>query len=266
MFSIFRRELVSSEEADWLFDVYRWLLRNLGGWNDFATQPLVLPNDEFFPVSRALSGHALAEALFSRVREHARLSEWPVVLAPHGDGARVRSLMPGVPYQEQSSGAAGSFAVNERGQVVITYSPSLLHDASALIATMSHELAHYLMHTVEEPPPGGPDAEEHATDVCCAFIGFGVFAANAAFSFSQFQDGNTMGWQASRQGYLDQRMLAYSLAIFLESRGLDESVALPHLTTNPRSYLRSALRSIRKHRRSDLSSLREISEPASDAR
>ena len=86
-------------------------------------------------------------------------------------------------------GTAGTFSVDCKRRVRLTYSLMTLQDPAQFVATMAHELAHHLMHSVEDLPPGGGAEEEFATDVCVAFLGFGVFAANGAVTFRQFQDG-----------------------------------------------------------------------------
>lgn len=186
------------------------------------------------------------------------MSEWPLSLRMHQDEAHAGELLRGTPHSATSSSAMGTFRVDHQGAVTITHSRRGLDDPMSFVATMAHELAHYLMHTVEALPPGGADAEEPATDVCCAFLGFGVFAANAAFSFSQFSDGQMAGWEARRQGYLDEPMLAMALGVFLELRRIDESAVLPLLKTNPRAYLRRALKLLRAKRRADIARLRGV--------
>ena len=71
-----------------------------------------------------------------------------------------------------------------------------------MVATFAHELSHYLTATAPEPPPGGWDNWEFATDICASFLGFGIFVANSAFSFNQYTEVDSQGWQSSRGGYL----------------------------------------------------------------
>lgn len=246
MLSSRKRELVPPENIEWLFDIHEWLLRNLGGWTDFEKQQLVLPNDAFFPLHQNLPAQEFATALFDKAKEHARMWGWPVSLSAHCDLAPADQYLGGLPYLSRSTGAAGTFAMTSKGDAKITYSENSVEDPMSFIAAMAHELAHYLMHTIEEVMPGGDDVEELATDVCSSFLGFGIFAANAACSFAQYQDGRMIGWRAKRQGYLDERMLVFSLAIFLQSREIDASVVYRFLKINPRNYLKKAVRSLRK--------------------
>jgi hypothetical protein len=133
--------------------------------------------------------------------------------------------------------------------------PSKLDDPMGFVATMAHELGHYSMSRFRGEPPGGDEALEPATDVCAVFLGFGVFMANSAFTFQQFHDGRVQGWRTSQLGYLDEKALAYALALFLPLRGLDAGEARRHLKDNPRSYVKHALRHLEKERRDDVARL-----------
>src|SRR5260221_7461494 len=81
---ISRSALPESSTIDWLFDVYEWLLAETGGFDAFkARQRLVLPTDEFFPVSPALETHDFAREMFELTRSHAGLSHLNCELVPH---------------------------------------------------------------------------------------------------------------------------------------------------------------------------------------
>lgn len=256
----FSSELIPEDAGDWIFAVYAWLMQRRGGWQELDEQPLILPTEEFYPPTRGLTDDPLAQDLLLLTKQHAGLEDWPTTLEAHEDDPATKELLGAVPHEsvDGGTGAAGTFLLDGEKGARLTYSPRMLRDPAQFVATMAHELAHYLMHSIEDPPPGGWEAEEHATDVCAGFLGFGVFAANGAVSFRQFQDGALQGWESSRQGYLSEEMLAYSLAVFLAAKDLSEKPVLPHLKTNPRSYLKRALADIRKRRRDEIAMLRSI--------
>lgn len=259
MLAWLKAPFIKEDEITWLFEVYRWLLEHFGGFAAFGETSLVLPTPEFFPSLDALSGEDLAQALFDVAARHAGMEDWPVVLVEHDDGLNMREVLGRLPGEYAGAGgAAGTFGISD-GEVEITYSPSQLENPVAFVATMAHELAHYLMATSSSPVPGGDALEEHATDVCSTFLGFGIFAANSAFQFSQFTDGEMVGWSTSRLGYLDERMHAASLAVFAELLDIDDSLVRPHLKTNPRSYFRKARRQIRKRHGAEIDRLRSMS-------
>jgi len=139
----------------------------------------------------------------------------------------------------------GTFQVQTEGKsarVLISYNPGLAGDHSALVATFAHELGHYLMSTAASPPPGGWELHELHTDIAAVYLGFGIFLANSARSFGQFQSAGEMGWASRTQGYLSEGALVTSLVIFQKMAGADPSDAVPFL----KSYLRKDLTSADK--------------------
>ena len=241
----------------WILDTFDWLLLETGGWQPFDETPLVLPTDEFFPVSGR--GHELATRLLELVKKHAGMEEWDCRLVAQADAPNDREMFGRIPMQSTgASGPAGTFSFNPRSQQVkLTYSPRLLTNPMQLVATLAHELAHYLIGTTSEPPPGGVQMLEPATDIGAVFIGHGIFAANAAFHYQQYQDGNMHGWEYSRQGYLDEQALAYALGVFIRLKGIDGKAAAHHLKDNPRAYLKDALKDLDRNRGGDITDLRE---------
>jgi hypothetical protein len=251
---IARSALPEASLIDWIFDVYDWLLEETGGIVRFAERPLVLPTTDFFPLDDDLEGEELAHALYDAAREHAGLSDCRCRLEAHEEEEPLP--LSAAFGAMKSRGAAGTFSRHGARDGVITYAPSKLDDPAGFVATMAHELGHFLMSRFRGEPPGGDEALEPATDICAVFMGFGVFQANSAFQFQQFQDGNMQGWRTSRLGYLDEKALSYALAIFLALRGLDAAEARRHLKDNPRSYLKHALRHLEKERAAELDELR----------
>jgi len=258
---ISRSDLPEDATVDWLFAVFGWLLEETGGYQAFrARAKLVLPTDEFFPISANLEGHDLALSLFTAAREHAGLAGRACKLIPHEEGPTTRDLLGDVPYGESSKeGAAGAFHGAAASEGLISYAPSGLRDPEAFVATMAHELGHYIIHSFSEPAPGGEEAREPATDVCAIFLGFGVFTANAAFRFEQHQTAYTQGWSYRRLGYLGERPLSYGLAIFLALLGLEVRAVVGKLRDNPYGYVKTALKHLAKEGSGELARLRAIS-------
>ena len=122
--------------------------------------------------------------------------------------------------------------------MTITYNPALSDDPTALIATFAHELGHYLMSTARSDPPGGWELHELHTDLAAVHLGFGLFLANSARSFSQFQSAGMMGWSSRSQGYLSEGALTTALVIVERLSGRDPGAAAPYL----KDYLQKDLR------------------------
>lgn len=221
------KPFLDSDDEVWQLDTWEWLLRMLGGPADLARSPLVTPSREFFPPAEA-EGHDRAEYILGLVKRHARLDEWEcrLVAQPKRPEARVGELT--ALKFESGHMPLGTFGV-DGNQVVITYDPDSVKNPVTLVATLAHELGHYLLATLPEPPPGGAENLEFATDLVTVYLGFGLFGANAAFHFEQYQDVMSQGWSTSRQGYLSQREWCFALAVFFALRDLEISDAKPFL-------------------------------------
>ncbi|TLU67496.1 hypothetical protein FE810_00640 [Thalassotalea litorea] len=113
-----------------------------------------------------------------------------------------------------------------------------------MIATFAHELAHYLTASAKQEPPGGWENWEFATDITATFLGFGVFMANSAFNFRQYTDSDSQGWQASRNGYLTEAEHVFSLALFIQLKGISPATVTPFLKSHLRKMLKKALAEI----------------------
>jgi hypothetical protein len=238
MLSLFAPKLpIDADELEWQLATFKWLGREFG---PAGNAPLVLPTPQTFPPTRR-QGHGRIEDLFAAVKAAAGLADWPCELRP---GAGERPAQVGTGLLLRHLGApppCGTFMVEgEDGarRVVITYNPSLAGDTTAMIATFAHELGHYLMSTAKTAPPGGWELHELHTDIAAVYLGFGVFLANSARTFSQFQSAGEMGWSSRSQGYLSEGALVTATAIFSRLAGRDPLEAAPWL----KDYLRTDLR------------------------
>jgi hypothetical protein len=227
---------------EWLLETSRWLINWLGGRRWLADRPLVLPTERFF--ARADDqGAARARRLFASVKALTDMQEVDCVLLEH-EGTPSSDLG-GLAYQVFTKGAPAGTFVREGNQPVITYAAHLASDPKSLIATFAHELAHLRLATVGTPPPGGWDHLELATDLCAVLMGFGVFLANSAFTFTRRTDFDRQGWSTRRQGYLSENALTFALAVFLALRGDDGAEAHQYLKPHLAQQLDKAMRRIR---------------------
>jgi hypothetical protein len=224
-----KKRFLDPEVEEWHFECWAWLMRHLGGVEALRDTPLVLPTAAFFPRPPG-EGHVVAEAVFNRVKELLGMEAWPcrlLELAP--TNVHVGEFLAVQP--ESGRRTAGTFQ-SEGGEVVITYDPELLQRPQNLIATFAHELAHFLLHSLDELPPGAEDEpmiEELATELAVAYSGFAVVAGNAAFVFEQYQDTGRQGWRGGSSGYFSEDGWMFSLAVFLELRGDAPDEARKHL-------------------------------------
>lgn len=217
---------VDLDEFEWLVACFAWLHENLG--NPAAANghiPQLARHD-----TPGIAESKGAGELFEAIRELAGMSDWECALQ---QGEPARSLEGIVPIGEFSSKSAlGTFSI-EGNTPIIRYDPRLLRNPEQLTATLAHELAHLLICSLGDPP-GGHDLHEHATDCAAVYIGFGVFMANSARHFEQFQDLGMQGWRSSNSGYLSENALVTALALFVRLFGHEAGHARDPL----KSYLR----------------------------
>src|SRR5262245_59632411 len=140
-----RKPIVDPDTAQWHADNFAWLAASFGGNGAFADAVLVLPRPGFFP-SDGQEGHARALLILERIKHYCGMDDWPVQLVadpnPRADPSPTLSVAAPV----HGKHAQGAFSVGEDG-FQISYVPALLANPERLIATLAHELAHYLLAT-----------------------------------------------------------------------------------------------------------------------
>ena len=239
-----KKPFLPEEYIEWQFQTYAWLFRNFEGYERFRKTSLITPTAEFFPATD-LRGHAFFEFMFGLVQKHADMPEWPCKLEAQDPDELPVEVQPGVALHHDNHSPCGTFSIPEPGQpAIITYNPKLEGRPVELVATFAHELGHYLTSTAGEEPPGGWELWELATDLAAVYLGFGIFSANSAFTFGQFGDTFSIGWQSQRQGYLSEPSLLYALAIFVRLTGASPDAAKPHLKSNLRGTFDAALAAV----------------------
>lgn len=132
---------------------------------------------------------------------------------------------------EQPGGTFG----DEGNEVVITYAPDSVDDPVGLVATLAHELSHYLLPAKDEPP-GGWDNHEFCTDLCVVYSGFGLFGAATAFRYYS----GAQSWGYQRSGYLTQPEWTFALAVFFALRDQPVEDAKPWLPSHLMNGVRRA--------------------------
>jgi len=222
-----RKPLLEADTARWHLENAAWWMRNHGERVGPPGKRLVLPAKEHFQ-SEGLAGHALALALFEQAKAHCGLEKTPVTLVRSG------------------TGIAGSVTPQ------IAYPPDAIVRPQSFIAAIAHALARYVLASgASEPPPIRDGEEGLLADLAAVHLGFGVFLANSAFSTQDHED----GWSYARQGYLPERELVFSLAVFLRAREISPAKAADYLKADLAVMLKQALRDLDGHR-DDIARLR----------
>ena len=239
MFGVFgSKPVISDLDQQFQHDTYAWLLSHFGGPHFFKGKTLVLPTRDYFPAKVDSLDGAVSET-FLTVKKYAGMSDWECVLQRQDEDVEAR-VAPTVVVKNAPTNPLGTFSATNKTNAVITYNPKLAKEPLHLVATFAHELAHYLTATAPEPPPGGWDNWEFATDIAATFLGFGVFMANSAFSFRQYTDLNSQGWRWSRSGYLTEAEHVYALSLFLHLQKRSLTEVKPYLKSNLWSLIKKA--------------------------
>ena len=240
MWNPFRKSKLLSEDDEYFqVECYRWLLTHFGGDDFYKETKLVLPTEEHFP-EKVDSNESAAESTFRQFLRHAKMEDWPVELVEQEDDPDLH-IGETLFVQNTETSPHGTFSINEKNEVKISYNPKIVADPISMVATFAHEISHYLTAGTPTPPPGGWDNWEFATDIAATFIGFGVFQANSAFRFRQFSGNGSSGWQSSRSGYLSEAEHSYALAIFIKLKNIAPDTVYPHCEKNISFNLNKAL-------------------------
>jgi len=253
MFGLFGKSTFLEKELEaWSLETWAWFMQNLGGVARLKARPLVLPSKDFYPPTDA-EGAERGRYVFDRTMALMGIGDWSCRLESY---ERIPANQRVAQYNFVRSPAQpnGTFRV-EDGQAVISYALDLVEAPGHLIATLAHELSHYMIACIRKPIPGGSKVHELTTELGVAYAGFGVFGANHAFSFEQHQDTWGQGWSSRRSGYFSERTWAFCLAVFAALR--DEEPPLAQLKPSVADLTKAAARYL-KRRPELLEPLRQI--------
>lgn len=246
MISLFGPRLpIDRDELEFQLATFKWLI---GQFGPVGGRPLILPTREHFPLSGA-RGEAGAREIFDLVRTAAGMADWPCELRAGKSDVPVEAGNAHLLRHEGAPAPCGTFRVVEGlggRHGLISYNPGRERDPPGLAATFAHELGHYLMATAAGTPPGGWELHELHTDLTAVYLGFGIFLANSARNFSQFQSAGEIGWSSRTQGYLSEGALVTATAIFQRLAARAPIDAAPYLKDYLRRDLKRADRALQK--------------------
>jgi hypothetical protein len=244
------------EEADraWIESALLWLLSQFGT-DFFLNQTLVLPEPRFFPDTYRATEECVC-TLVTRVCGYMKVDPKCVEVAffsDRDDTSRRHRLM----GETNHRGAAGYFqgSTQENGLMRVSLNTAQFRNPTSLVATIAHELGHVIL--LGQGRISSSDAShEFMTDLLTVFFGLGVFTANSAIQFAQWQDHSHQGWRISRLGYLSEEMFAYALAAYAWMRGDSECKWKAHLAINVKAHFKTCLNYFEKSGATTLKPLR----------
>ena len=206
---------------------------------------VVLPTAEHFPDPYDKTP-AAAGKLFQRVCGYMRVDHSCIELEIFPD--ETEELCKLLPYWRGNSARCAGLYVhdqtgdeegedNEEKRPVVAIRGTQLKDPLSLVATVAHELGHVILLGGGLMDSKTPD-HEPMTDLLTVFLGLGIFTANSAGRFKQYQEDRRIGWSMQRLGYLPEEVYGSALAKFAAGRGENKPVWIKHLSTNVRVYFK----------------------------
>lgn len=244
---------VSDEDRQWVDDGFV-RLEKLVGRHRMLEAKVVLPTAEDFPDPYEPTA-ASVERLFSRVCSYMRVDPRLVELEIFSD--ETEELREILPYWRGDAEhcAAGLYletsqdidtrATQEEKCLTVAIRSTQLKDPLSLVATIAHELGHVILLGGRLMDSKTPD-HEPMTDLLTVFLGLGIFTANSAGRFRQYQDERRAGWSMKRLGYLSEQVYGYALARFALERGDKDLKWTKHLSANVRSDFKRSRAWLRK--------------------
>jgi hypothetical protein len=239
MFGIRAKLPISEEDRLWVDHGFERLSKMLGRQRMLEAH-VVLPDATHFPDLYDTS-EAAAEKMFCRICDYMQVDRCQIDLEVFADEtAELRQLMP---YWSGGTGkcAAGIYMHPEdtAKKMVVALRHSQMDDPLSVVATLAHELGHVILlgrglidHDAQDMEP--------ITDLVTVFLGFGIFNANCAGRFKQWQDNRKQGWSMQRLGYLPEEVYGYALARFAHERHEHKPKWAVHLSTNVRNYFKKS--------------------------
>ena len=210
---------------------------------------IILPTPEYFP-DRYDKTPTSVENLFKRVCSYMDVDCNQIELEIFADEIEeLREILPH--WRGNSSGCAGLYIhdgseSNEHKLALIAIQSTQLNDPLSLVATIAHELGHFILlggNLIERTTPD----HEPLTDLLTVYLGLGIFTANSANRFSQYQEGSQQGWSIQRLGYLPEEVYGYALAKFAVEREENDPKWSKHLSTNVRAHFQNSYRWLKKN-------------------
>lgn len=235
----FRAKLpISEADRQWADSGFDRLSKMLG-YHRMLQAKVVLPNEQHFPDPYDRSVEA-AERMFCRVCNYMKVDRSTIEFEVFSGGAEELSAF--LPYWKGGGGCAGLYvhADADNEKMVVALRESQMHDPLAVVATLAHELGHVILLGGGLLDASVKDMEP-LTDLLTVFLGFGIFNANCAARFQQWQDERKQGWSMQRLGYLPEQVYGYALARFARERNEPTPPWAGHLSTNVRAYFKKSM-------------------------
>jgi len=182
---------------------------------------VILPTKEFFPID--FHGEEdNATDVFDRLSSFMDVDNSKIDLVFYSERRDLEfsSGLISIPDESEEL-TAGRYVEYDDGGIEIFIEEQELKNPVSLIATLSHELAHFKL----RQEVNFKEEDEILTDILTIAHGLGIFTANTSIvRMNTWADGNYSGWQVKGgSGYLHYKVCGYALALYSYKRGEDLS-------------------------------------------
>jgi hypothetical protein len=201
---------VTEDDKNWIEDSLLWL-SNEFGQEYFKGIETITPSKKYFDYN--FTGQEEdADFILEKVLDLMNIKGWDIELMFYSEQPQEFGeglvATPSDNLKGNWKGSSGKYLDKGFGKKEIWIEIGQLQNPQSLIATISHELAHYKLLGEGRIQ----DNDENLTDLTSIAFGFGIFISNSLFNFSQFSGNSHQGWQMNNQGYLPEQIVAYSMA------------------------------------------------------
>lgn len=196
---------IDLEDKKWVEDKVTWLNTNI---IDIRRQPTILPTKKFFNINYSGKERDAFDTL-DIMSDYFQIDTNMIQLKFYSE--KPAKLDTHLRTQRDEGGTAGLYILDD-DENTIMIEEQQLSQPNSLIATLAHELSHYII-MYEKGYHFEETENEFLTDLATIGFGFGIFLGNTKFNFKQWQSGDGWGgWSASTQGYLPEQVIAYTMA------------------------------------------------------
>jgi hypothetical protein len=232
---------INAEDKEWVEESFQWLIDEFGE-ETWRNMKVILPTDEFFP-DKFSGDYFSLKMILQRICGYMSVDYFKVELELFAD-ENGKVPHPLAQSETIGKGVCGLYRYYYNRHH-ISIEEKLLVNPTNLIATIAHELGHARLIGENRLSDDYPD-HELLTDLTTIFFGFGVFTANSLFIFEQWTNTQFQGWRTSRQGYINEEMAGYSLALFAYLRNEKNPNWINEVNRNVRYYLKKSLKYLEK--------------------
>lgn len=225
---------VTPEDREWIDHKLDWIDQHIV---QLQQQPTILPTKEFFDLEFTGTEED-ADFILLQLGKYFKVDTSRIILDFYIQKAQGSEK--GMMIKNEDGGAAGLY-IQQKGKFQIMIEMQQLNNPASLIATIAHELSHYVL--IGQKGIYLPGEEnEWLTDLLAIAYGFGVFLGNTKFTFQQWQSGDGWGgWSSSATGYLPQQVIAYALASIEFRKGNESPMWINFLKDSFKSDFRKSM-------------------------